>query len=62
MKELNYMSGELKLMDKKSVEDAYYNLCKATGKKVLRADLRKIKKEQIIREYINLRNKKLIWG
>lgn len=62
MKEINYMKGQLELMEKKEVENVYYNWCKVNGKKVNKKEIRGLTKETIISKYIIARNKKLIWG
>jgi len=62
MKEINYMKGQLELMNKKDVEDVYYNWCKANGKKANKKEIRGLTKENIINKYIVARNKKMIWG
>jgi len=62
MKELNYMKGQLELMEKKEVENVYYNFLKANGKRVNKKEIRSLSKETIINKYIIARNKKMIWG
>lgn len=62
MKEINYMKGQLELMEKKEVENVYYNWCKANGKRVNKKEIRSLNKESIINKYIIARNKKMIWG
>lgn len=62
MKEINYMKGQLELMNKKDVEDVYYNWCKANGKNANKKEIRSLTKEKIINKYIIERNKKMIWG
>ena len=54
---MNYMKGELKQMPKKAVADIYYNLLKESGKAVVREDLNKYSKDQLIYNYGKLRNK-----
>ena len=61
MKEINYMKGQLELMNKKEVENVYYNWCKANGKKVAKREIKGLTKESIIDKYIVVRNKKMIW-
>ena len=62
MKEINYMKGQLELMEKKEVENVYYNFLKANGKRVNKKEIRGLSKENIISKYIIARNKKMIWG
>ena len=62
MKEINYMKGQLELMDKKEVEDVYYRFLKVNGKKANKKEIRSLTKETIISKYIIARNKKMIWG
>lgn len=62
MKEINFMKGQLELMDKKEVENVYYNWCKVNGKRVNKKEIRSLSKESIISKYIIARNKKMIWG
>jgi len=59
---INYLKGELKLMPKKAVADIYYKLLKQSGKEILREDLNKYSKDELIYKYGKLRNKNLIWG
>lgn len=54
---VNYLKGELKLMPKKAVADIYYKLLKESGKEILRDDLNKYSKDELIYSYGKLRNK-----